>query len=212
MKNNHLFDNDLELYREFRHIAGTDEAGRGPLAGPVVCASVILPIDFYHQDLNDSKKMSEKKRNELFTIIQKEAISYQIEIVEAGLIDQLNILNATLYGMKKSIEHLHISPDLVLIDGNKIPKDMTLNCRSVIGGDARHACIAAASVLAKVSRDQIMDDLDLIYPQYGFRQHKGYPVPAHLRAIREFGICPDHRRSYKPVSQMTIEDLKIETD
>jgi len=210
MKNKHLFDNDLLKKREFKILAGTDEAGRGPLAGPVVCASVVLPDDFYHDDLNDSKKISEKKRDLLYTYIQHNAVAYSIEIVEAQTIDELNILNATLYGMKNSIESLAVKPDLVLIDGNKSPKSLSVNCQTVVSGDAKHACIAAASILAKVTRDQIMNEYDKIYPQYGFAKHKGYPVPGHLKAIREYGICKIHRKSYKPVSQMTIEDMIVE--
>ncbi|MBP7564065.1 MAG: ribonuclease HII [Candidatus Cloacimonetes bacterium] len=210
MKNKHLFDNDLLKKREYKILAGTDEAGRGPLAGPVVCASVILPDDFYHEDLNDSKKISEIKRDKLFTYIQNKAIAFSIEVVEAQTIDELNILNATLYGMKKSIESLSVKPDMVLIDGNKTPKHLSINSQTVVSGDAKHACIAAASILAKVTRDKIMNDYDQIYPQYGFAKHKGYPVSAHLKAIREYGICKIHRKSYKPVSQMTIKDIIVE--
>lgn len=207
MSNINLFENDLQIRKDYKIISGTDEAGRGPLAGPVVCASVILPEDFYHQYLDDSKKLNEKKRNELFNIIKEKAISYSIEVVDHQLIDQMNILNATLFGMKKSLDSLNIIPDLALIDGNKVPQSEKIKCQYVIGGDHKHACIAAASILAKVFRDQIMYKYHIQYPEYGFDKHKGYPTSAHFKAIRTFGICDIHRKTYKPVMQMTIEDL-----
>ncbi|HOQ80516.1 MAG TPA: ribonuclease HII [Candidatus Cloacimonadota bacterium] len=202
MKNKHLFDNDLFLKKEYSCLAGTDEAGRGPLAGPVVCASVILPDTFYHEDLNDSKKVSEQKRNNLFDIIKKEAIDYSIVIIEPEEIDKINILNATLKGIQQSLTNLEHLPDLALIDGNVSPKNMQINHMCVKSGDAKHACIAAASILAKVTRDNIMTEYDSIYPQYGFAKHKGYPVASHLKALEEHGQCFIHRTTYKPVKEI----------
>lgn len=207
MSNINLFENDLIIKNDYKIISGTDEAGRGPLAGPVVCASVILPDGFYHSYLDDSKKINEKKRNELYHIIKEQALSYCIEVIDHEMIDQINILNATLLGMKRSIEQLNIEPDIALIDGNKIPKTDKILCKYVIGGDHKHACIAAASILAKVHRDHIMNEYHQQYPEYGFDKHKGYPTSAHLKAIRAFGICDIHRKTYKPVMQMTLEDL-----
>lgn len=212
MKKNNLilFENDSQLRILYSMVSGTDEAGRGPLAGPVVCASVILPESFYHPLINDSKKINENNRNELYDIIKEKALAYNIAIIDEKTIDRINILQATLLGMKQSLEALSIKPDLALIDGNKIPTVTEIKCQYVIGGDRLHASIASASILAKVTRDRIMDDYDQIYPIYGFKKHKGYPTPEHLNALRIHGICPIHRLSYKPVMQLTIEDLLIE--
>jgi len=210
-KDNHsLFENDKSFRDKYPVLAGTDEAGRGPLAGPVVCASVILPADFYHELLDDSKKLTDKKRDILFDIIKENAVAYHISIIDEKQIDSLNILQATLLGMKNSLENLSVKPDLALIDGNKLPKTDEINCFAVVGGDRKHACISAASILAKVSRDRIMDEFDIIYPHYGFKKHKGYPTADHLKAIRSHGICEIHRRSYKPVMQLTLEDMFLE--
>ena len=179
--------------------AGVDEAGRGPLAGPVVCAAVVLPEDFHLPDLNDSKKVTEAKRNVLFDAIQQQALAYSIVFVSREEIDSHNILHATLLGMARAIEQLQIRPNLALIDGNHLPKELYCKAQAVISGDSIHPCIMAASILAKVSRDRHMQNLDALYPQFGFAQHKGYPTAKHLQALKTHGICPEHRRSYAPV-------------
>lgn len=210
MNNKHLFDNDLELKKTYPMLSGTDEAGRGPIAGPVVCASVILPDSFYHEDLNDSKQISEKKRKEIFEIIKEKAVTYSIVVIDHYEIDQINILNATLKGMKESIEKLDIKPALALIDGNKAPKNFDTPHKCIKQGDANHACIAAASILAKVTRDNIMYKYDKEYPQYGFAKHKGYPVAAHIDAVKQFGICQIHRKTYKPICEILERYKTIE--
>lgn len=204
---NSLFKNDLEVKHQYPVISGTDEAGRGPLAGPLVVASVILKDDFHHEWLDDSKKISEKRREELFDIIINNCLEYTIQILSPAQIDHLNIFQATMLGMKETIEQLKIKPDCCLIDGNKAPKMSGVNLKPVVKGDGTHACIAAASILAKVTRDRIMLDLHEQYPEYGFAKHKGYPTKDHLSAIRKFGITSVHRKSYKPVMQMTLQDL-----
>lgn len=180
-------------------IAGVDEAGRGPLAGPVAVAAVILdptrPID----GLDDSKKLTEARREALAPVIRERALAWHVEFVEAEEIDQLNILQATLAGMRRALFGLSISPTLARIDGNRLPKDLPCPAEALIGGDALDTAIMAASILAKTARDARLRDLDLEFPQYGFARHKGYPSPGHLAALREHGPCPAHRRSYAPV-------------
>ncbi len=180
-------------------IAGVDEAGRGPLAGPVAVAAVILdptrPID----GLDDSKKLTEARREALAPVIRERALAWHIEFVEADEIDHLNILQATLAGMRRALFGLSIPPTLARIDGNRLPKDLPCPAEALIGGDALDTAIMAASILAKTARDARLRDLDLEFPQYGFARHKGYPSPGHLAALREHGPCPAHRRSYAPV-------------
>lgn len=180
-------------------IAGVDEAGRGPLIGSVVAAAVILDPQNPIVGLNDSKKLSEKKREQLFVEIQQKALAWSIAEASHDEIDELNILNATLLAMQRAVDGLKITPNKVLIDGNKIPKTMTIECEAVVGGDALHAEISAASILAKVTRDRQLLALDKQYPNYGFAQHKGYPTKAHLQAIEQYGVLAEHRRSYKPI-------------
>lgn len=180
-------------------IAGVDEAGRGPLIGSVVAAAVILDPQNPIVGLNDSKKLSEKKREQLFVEIQQKALAWSIAEASHDEIDELNILNATLLAMQRAVDGLKITPNKVLIDGNKIPKTMTIECEAVVGGDALHAEISAASILAKVTRDRQLLALDKQYPNYGFAQHKGYPTKAHLQAIEQYGVLVEHRRSYKPI-------------
>lgn len=180
-------------------IAGVDEAGRGPLIGSVVAAAVILDPQNPIVGLNDSKKLSEKKREQLFVEIQQKALAWSIAEASHDEIDELNILNATLLAMQRAVDGLKITPNKVLIDGNKIPKTMTIECEAVVGGDALHAEISAASILAKVTRDHQLLALDKQYPNYGFAQHKGYPTKAHLQAIEQYGVLVEHRRSYKPI-------------
>ena len=178
-------------------VCGVDEAGRGPLAGPVVAAAVILPPDARFDGLNDSKKLSEKTRRRLFEEITQRALAYRIEAVDADVIDKINILQATLLAMSRAVAALSPQPDLVLVDGNQLPA-LPDGCtgRKVVKGDATSACIAAASVLAKVSRDAMMGELALKYPGYGFEKHKGYPIRAHYEVIWEKGPSAVHRTSF----------------
>ena len=181
--------------------AGCDEAGRGPLAGPVYAAAVILPNDFHHPLLNDSKKMTEKERDQLRPIIEKEAVAWAVEPVSAKEIDELNILWASVTGMQRAVERLAVKPDFLLIDGNRFrpfngygSKDYA----TIVHGDATYASIAAASVLAKTCRDEEMRRLAKEYPEYGWDRNFGYPTKEHIQAIREYGYTPLHRRSFHP--------------
>ena len=185
----------------YKVIAGVDEAGRGPLAGPVVAAAVVLPENFDVPGINDSKKLSEKKREALFPVIKSRAIAFGIGMAEHEEIDRINILQASLLAMKRAVEALKILPDYLLIDG-KFTIDSIIDQRSVIKGDALSLSIAAASILAKVSRDRMMADLDLRYPEYGFSRHKGYPTKAHKEAILTHGPCPIHRKSFRGVKDI----------
>ncbi len=189
---------------EYPILAGIDEAGRGPLAGPVVIASVILKPEWEHPMVRDSKKLTEPVRESLYEIIIQNSLSYHIEIIPPKIIDEMNILQATLMGMRICAEKLVIQPDLCIIDGNKIPANMPYPSQSVIKGDGTHACIAAASILAKVTRDRIMIAMDAQYPGYGFAHHKGYPTKEHMEAIEKLGVLKEHRQSYAPISQLTF--------
>lgn len=188
------------------YIAGVDEAGRGPLIGSVVTAAVILDANNPIEGLNDSKKLSAKKREALFLEIKEKALAWSIAEATHTEIDDLNILQATMLAMQRAVKGLNISPELVRIDGNRCP-ELQVACEAVIGGDALHAEISAASILAKVTRDQQMQALDAQFPQYGFAQHNGYPTKAHLAAIEKYGVLPEHRRSYKPV-RLAIESAE----
>lgn len=180
-------------------IAGVDEAGRGPLAGPVTVAAVILDPEHPIDGLNDSKKLTGIKRDALYPLIVERALAWRIEFVEADEIDALNILQATLTGMRRALEGLSPIADCARIDGNRLPPDLPCAAVAIVGGDAIEPAIMAASILAKVARDRHMMELHLRYPQYGFDRHKGYPSPAHLAALAQHGPCPHHRRSYAPV-------------
>lgn len=175
-------------------IAGIDEAGRGPLAGPVVVASVIMPLDDIIDGVNDSKKLSEKKRRELYGKIIDTAIAYDIEVVDVQTIDRINILNATKLGMKNCIDNISVKPDIALIDAVKIDSDV--ETLSVIKGDAKSYSIAAASILAKEYRDNLMREYDRQYPLYNFAKHKGYGTKLHIDLIKQYGICEIHRRTF----------------
>lgn len=190
----------LYFYKEYRKmkIAGVDEAGRGPLIGSVVAAAVILDPNNPIQGLNDSKKLSEKKREKLFVEIQEKALAWSIAEATHQEIDELNILNATLLAMQRAVAGLSITPDKVLVDGDKKPH-LAMDCEAVVGGDALHAEISAASILAKVTRDRQMLEMDQQYPEYQFAKHKGYPTKVHLEKIEQYGVLPEHRRSYRPV-------------
>lgn len=180
-------------------IAGVDEAGRGPLVGTVVAAAVILDPNNPIAGLNDSKKLSEKKREKLFIGIQEKALAWAIADASPAEIDELNILQASLLAMRRAVEALQVQPDQVLVDGNKIPQGLLMPCEAVVGGDALHAEISAASILAKVTRDRQMLELDQKFPQFGFAKHKGYPTKAHFEAIALHGVTTEHRRSFGPV-------------
>ena len=176
-------------------IAGVDEAGRGPLAGPVYAAAVILPEGCIIEGLNDSKKLSEKKREALFDVITEKAIAWSVASVDEATIDKINILNATFLAMNNAVNSLEIKPDYVFIDGNRI-KDMMYPCKTIVKGDSKSINIAAASVLAKVSRDRYICEVSEKYPEYGFDGHKGYGTKAHVVAIVKYGPCEIHRRSF----------------
>ena len=177
-------------------ICGIDEAGRGPLAGPVCAAAVILPEGCVIEGVNDSKKLSEKKREELFDVITETALDYSIAFADEREIDELNILNATFLAMRRAVQGLKTVPSLALIDGNKTPGLDGIEQWSIVKGDAKSANIAAASILAKVSRDRVLRELDKEYPQYEFARHKGYGTKLHYEKLREYGISPVHRRSF----------------
>lgn len=181
--------------RGFNMIAGVDEAGRGPLAGPVYAAAVILSPDTVIKGINDSKKLTEKRREELFCEITEQAVAYSVFSVDEKRIDEINILNATFEAMNGAVDGLSVKPDYVLIDGNRI-KNMTLPHETVVKGDAKSASIAAASILAKVSRDRFICEMAKKYPEYGFEKHKGYGTKAHNEAILKHGPCEIHRRTF----------------
>lgn len=194
---NLLKQEELKLYSdEIQYICGIDEAGRGPLAGPVVVGAVILPKDSFIEGVNDSKKVSEKKREIIYEKIISEAVAYGVGIVDQKTIDEINILNATKLGVKLAINQLKVRPDLILVDALNKMDTCGIPYKSVIKGDAKHYAIAAASILAKVTRDRIMAQWDEVYPEYGFAKHKGYGTSAHIQAIKENGPCIIHRRSF----------------
>ena len=181
--------------------AGVDEVGRGPLAGPVVSAAVILDNSIEIEGLNDSKKLTEKKRQELSKKIKESAIAWSLAFASIEEIDSINILQASLLSMKRAIEGLEIVPEKVLCDGNFKP-NISIECEAIIKGDSFIKSIMAASVIAKVSRDELMKDLDLLYPGYGFKEHKGYPTKFHLDALESLGPCKIHRLSFRPVKKL----------
>ena len=188
------FDDEFRI-KGINLIAGVDEAGRGPLAGPVVAAAVILPPDYNNFQINDSKKLTKAKRDLLFEEIRKHALSFAYEVVSREIIDEINILKATLLGMEKSVDNLSVVPDIVLIDGNRSFKS-ELNIRTIVKGDGKSLSIAAASIIAKVIRDEIMVGLDSVYPQYDWKRNKGYPTKRHIESIRKYGITEHHRKTF----------------
>lgn len=177
-------------------ICGVDEAGRGPLAGPVCAAAVILPRDLEIEGLNDSKKLSDKRRRALYDIITEQAVAYGVAMVDEKTIDEINILQATFLAMRQAVDQLTVQPSLALVDGNREPDFGAIPVQTIIKGDSLSANIAAASILAKVTRDCFMEEQDAVYPQYGFAVHKGYGTQAHYAALREFGPCPIHRMTF----------------
>ncbi len=194
------------LNRGYKNIAGIDEAGRGPLAGPVVSAAVILPDNFSCDDITDSKKLSEKKRNELYDLIADQAVTVATGVSSHEEIDQINVLQASLLSMKRAVENLSQSnnpllPDLLLIDG-KFSINMEIDQEVIVKGDSKSISIASASIIAKVTRDKIMKELHKKYPQYNFIQHKGYPTKAHKEAILKHGPCPFHRKTFRGVKEV----------
>lgn len=192
----HMWEIEHSYYSEdIQLICGVDEAGRGPLAGPVCAGAVILPKDLEIPGLTDSKKLTDKKRRELLPVIQEQAIAYGIGFASQQEIDEINILQATFLAMQRALDQLTVRPDLALIDGNRA-KDFGLPVKTVVKGDSLSANIAAASILAKVTRDNLMQEMAESYPQYGFEIHKGYGTKAHYAALREFGASPIHRMSF----------------
>ena len=187
-----------EIYNkeDVKYICGIDEAGRGPLAGPVVVASVIMPKDSMIEGVNDSKKVSEKKREKLYEEITNTAIAWGVGIIDQREIDEINILKATKKGLTNSLKELEIKPDLILVDALTNIDTLGIPYRSIIKGDAKSYSIAAASIIAKVTRDRIMRQWDELYPEYGFEKHKGYGTKMHIDAIKEYGPCPLHRKSF----------------
>ena len=195
LKNLKKYEEELRK-KGFKYICGIDEAGRGPLAGPVVVASVIMPENSMIEGVNDSKKVSEKKREKLYDLILDEAISYGIGIVGQDEIDEINILNATKKGLTMSLQELTQKPDLIIVDALSKIDTLRIPYESIIKGDAKCYSISAASIIAKVTRDRIMREWDKIYPQYGFATHKGYGTSSHIKAIIENGPCPIHRKTF----------------
>lgn len=193
------------------HAAGADEAGRGPLAGPVVAAAVILPDGFDLEGLDDSKKLTLEQRERLEERIRAHAI-WAVEPAEPEEVDRLNVLWASMEAMRRALEALGQEPAHVYIDGSMLPRGLRWPAEAVVKGDGKLACVAAASILAKTARDRLMAEYAQTYPQYGFERHFGYPTPEHLRALREHGPCPLHRRSFAPVRDLLIQPCLIPTD
>ena len=194
---NNLKAEELKLYeRNIEYICGIDEAGRGPLAGPVVVGAVILPQDSFIEGVNDSKKISEKKREKIYDQIIEEAVAWSVGIVDERTIDEINILNATKLGVKLALEGLKQKPDVIMVDALNNMDTLGIPYISVIKGDAKNYSIAAASIIAKVTRERMMKEWDEVYPAYGFAKHKGYGTAEHIKTIKEQGPCSIHRRSF----------------
>lgn len=191
----------------YKNILGTDEAGRGPMAGPLVAAAVILPEGFFLDDLNDSKKLSPKKRDKLYEVILAEAVEVQTEIISAEEVDRLNVYGATKKAMLACIKKMKTKVDYVLTDAVKLNLDIP--SEDIIKGDAKVAAIAAASIIAKVTRDKLMEEYDRLYPEYGFKKHKGYVTKYHLEMLKKYGPCPIHRESFEPVKKEMYKQIKL---
>ena len=191
-----------DILRDSILVAGVDEAGRGPLAGPLAVAAVILNPAWPISGLDDSKKLSEKKREVLYPQIIEHALAYCIVLIEPEEIDRINIFQATMSGMSRAVAGLSLTAHMALIDGNQLPKDLPCHGRAIIGGDALEPAISAASILAKVTRDRLLVAMDATYPGYGFATHKGYGTAQHLAALQSLGPCPQHRRSFAPLRVM----------
>ena len=193
-----MLEYENNLYKEgVTLVAGVDEVGRGPLIGPVVACACILPVNFYHKDIKDSKKLSEKKREEMYKIIKENALAIGLGIVSEKVIDEINIYEATKIAMKEAIENLNITPEHILIDAMKL--ELNISSTSIIKGDAKSESIAAASIIAKVTRDHMLDEMDKEYPMYDLKNNKGYGTKKHLEALQTYGPCKYHRESYSPV-------------
>lgn len=190
------YDFDEAVRNEYGIFCGTDEAGRGPLAGDVYAAAVILNPDDVIEEINDSKKLSEKKREKLFDIIKEKAVSWCIATASVEEIEEINILNAAMLAMKRAVSGLDVKPEFVLVDGNKVPDGLEIKADCLVKGDALSASIGAASILAKVARDRYMKEIALKYPEYGFEKHKGYGTKQHREALLKYGPCPVHRMSF----------------
>ncbi|MFH1288468.1 MAG: ribonuclease HII [bacterium] len=197
MKNNLFYEKSI-WSRGNNFIAGIDEVGRGPLAGPVIACAVILPKGFYLEEIDDSKKLSSRKREELFHVIKKEAVSIGLGRVEEDVIDRINIRQASFLAMKKAVINLKIRPDYLLVDGEKIPQ-IDIQQIPIVKGDSLSFTISSASIIAKVTRDRLMDEYHHVWPEYNFREHKGYGTSKHLLLLKKYGPCPIHRRSYRGV-------------
>jgi ribonuclease HII len=194
------------ITQSHHRVAGVDEAGRGPLAGPVVVAAVMLPPSYGLQGLDDSKRLSRQQRESLFPAIQTEALSYAVVVVDIEEIEKLNILRASLTGMRRAVRQLDPSPTLTLVDGNRAP-ELDCEVHTIVQGDHWVPAISAASILAKVTRDEIMQRYHHEFPQYGFDHNMGYPTPEHLRLLKEFGPCPIHRKTFTPVREVLEPSL-----
>lgn len=200
-----MLEYESELYKEgISLIAGVDEVGRGPLIGPVVACACILPKGFYHKDIKDSKKLSEKKRNEMYKIILENAVSIGIGVVSESIIDEVNIYEATKIAMKKAIDDLSVKPEHILIDAMKL--DIDIPSTSIIKGDAKSESIASASIVAKVTRDAMLDLMDKEYPMYDLKHNKGYGTKKHMEALKEYGACKYHRKTFGPVKSVLSEN------
>lgn len=199
------YENDLKS-KGYKIIAGTDEVGRGPMAGPVVVASVVLDDNNFIEGLNDSKKLTPKRRKELSEIIKQKALDYSITFIPVEEVDRINVLEASRKGMMECVRKLKVKVDYVLSDAVKL--DFEFPCLNIIKGDSKSASIAAASIIAKVARDEYMDELDKDFPMYGFKKHKGYVTKYHLDAIDKYGICVHHRKSFAPVQRIIERDNK----
>ena len=205
MEDLYIYEKEL-IEKGIKLIGGIDEVGRGPLVGPVVASCVILPLNYKLEGLTDSKKLSEKKREKFFDILMKDAVSIGIGIIDEKKIDEVNIYEATKLAMKEAFNNMDIKPEHVLIDA--MPLELSVPTTSIIKGDAKSLSIAAASVIAKVTRDHMMDELDKKYPYYNFKKNKGYPTKEHVEAINKYGIIKEHRRTYGPVKDY-IEKEKM---
>lgn len=200
---------EKEAYQHGKKIIiGLDEAGRGPMAGPLVVGAVIFDKDFYCEDINDSKQLSEKKREVLYDFIVENALAYQIEIIDVDEVDRFNVYQASKQGMIRAIEHISLKPDYALTDA--MPLGDVIEHQAIIKGDALSMSIAAASILAKVTRDRIMKEYDLLYPEYGFAKHKGYPTLQHKEALKKYGVTPIHRRTFRPVIDVLNKQLSFD--
>lgn len=204
------YENEADQ-KGYHYIIGLDEAGRGPMAGPLVVGGVIFPKGFYDERINDSKKLTEKKREALYDFIIEKALAYDIEVISVEEVDKLNVYEASRTGMRRIIERIGVKPDFALTDAMPLGDD-AIDHLSIIKGDAKSMSIGGASILAKVTRDRIMKEYAKIYPEYGFEKHKGYVTKAHKEALAKYGICPIHRRSFKPVQDVLHQQLSLFDD